>query len=355
VVAMDSPSGRRKGSFHWASTLWHELSHVYTLSMTRHRIPRWFTEGVAVHEETAASPEWGDRLGPEVILALKDKKLLPVATLDRGFVRQSYPGQISVSYFQGGRICDYIAEKWGYGKLLEMTADFALKKKTPDVIEGRLGVKPEEFDKQFLAWVTAQTRKTVDGFDIWRKGMKQIHEAAEAKKFEQVLRDGPALRDLYADYVEAGSIYELLADAHLAAGDKVKATAELEAYSRAGGRSPYVLKKLAALQEEAGRKREAAATLDRINLVTPTGDEELHRKLGQLYLETGNTGNAVREYSAALSSKPDDVAGSHFNLALAYRAANQLDQAREHVVQALETAPGFRPAQKLLLELSRKQ
>ena len=34
VVAMDSPSGRKPGSFHWASTLWHEMSHVYMLTAT---------------------------------------------------------------------------------------------------------------------------------------------------------------------------------------------------------------------------------------------------------------------------------------------------------------------------------
>ena len=65
VVAMDSPSGRKPGTFHWASTLWHELSHVYVLTATKHRVPRWFTEGMAVHEETAASPDWGDRLDPQ--------------------------------------------------------------------------------------------------------------------------------------------------------------------------------------------------------------------------------------------------------------------------------------------------
>ena len=64
IVAMDSPSGRKPGSFHWASTMWHEMSHVYVLAATKHRVPRWFTEGMAVHEETAASPEWGDRLDP---------------------------------------------------------------------------------------------------------------------------------------------------------------------------------------------------------------------------------------------------------------------------------------------------
>src|SRR5947209_16880669 len=116
VVAMDSPSGRKPGSFHWASTLWHELSHVYVLTATQHRVPRWFTEGMAVHEETAASPEWGDRLDPEAIKAIRDKKLLPIAELDRGFVRPSYPSQVTVSYFEAARMCDYINQRWGYDK-----------------------------------------------------------------------------------------------------------------------------------------------------------------------------------------------------------------------------------------------
>jgi tetratricopeptide (TPR) repeat protein len=354
VVAMDSPSGRKPGSFHWASTLWHEMSHVFVLAMTHHRVPRWFTEGMAVHEETAVSPEWGDRLSPEVILALKENKLLPVAALDRGFVRPSYPAQVVVSYFQAGRICDFIAQKWGQEKLLEFIADFAQKKPTPEVIEARLGLKPEEFDKQFSAWLAAQTGKTVAGFDTWRKGMKQLHEAAGAKRFAEVLRDGPALRDLYPDYVEAGSIYELLAEARLATGDKAGARAELEAFARTGGRNPSSLTKLAALQEEVGRKADAVRTLERLNYITPTGDEELHRRMGGLYLDLGDAAGAIREFTAALHSKPNDIAAAQFNLARAYRAANRLEQAKEHVVLALEAAPGYRAAQKLLLELNKQ-
>ena len=84
VVAMDSPSGRKPGSFNWAGTLWHEMNHVFVLTATNHRVPRWFTEGLAVHEEGQANPAWADRLTPDVVVALKDKKLLPVAQLDRG-------------------------------------------------------------------------------------------------------------------------------------------------------------------------------------------------------------------------------------------------------------------------------
>ena len=64
AIAMDSPSGRTPGSFHWASTLWHEMSHVYTLTLTNHRVPRWFTEGLAVHEETRRFSGVGRSPGP---------------------------------------------------------------------------------------------------------------------------------------------------------------------------------------------------------------------------------------------------------------------------------------------------
>ncbi|HTF62413.1 MAG TPA: hypothetical protein VK638_06830, partial [Edaphobacter sp.] len=96
------------------------MSHVYILTATNHRVPRWFTEGLAVHEEGERSPDWRDRITPEVLIAIRDKKLLPVARLDRGFVYPEYPSQVVVSYFQAGSICDFVKEKWGEGKLLDM-------------------------------------------------------------------------------------------------------------------------------------------------------------------------------------------------------------------------------------------
>lgn len=350
VVAMDSPSGRSQGSFHWASTLWHELSHVYVLTMTNHRVPRWFTEGLAVHEETSAAPDWGDRLDPETILALGGKKLLPVAQLDRGFVRPSYPAQVMVSYFQAGRICDYIARTWGEDKLVEMIRAFAQVKATPEVIRETLGVSAEELDKRFQASLEADTRKTVEGFEQWRKGMSEVAELAKAGKYEEVIREAPALRDLYPDYVEAHSAYELLSDAYLAKGDKAAALTQLLGYSKTGGRSPALVKKLAALLEEAGRQKEAAEALNRLNYIDPL-DEELHRRLGGLWLAQKNVEGAIREYTAALALNPLDQAASHYSLACAFRAADRPDRAKEQLLLALEAAPGYRPAQRMLLEL----
>ena len=49
--------------------------------------------------------------------------------------------------------------------------------------------------------------------------------------------------------------------------------------------------------------------------------------------------------------KPLDQASAQYNLAHAYFAAGQRDQAEEHLLASLEAAPGYRPAQKLLLEI----
>jgi len=332
--------------------MWHELSHVYVLNMTNFRVPRWFTEGLAVHEETAVSPEWGDRLDPHVIMAIKDKKLLPVAELDRGFVRPTYAAQVVVSYFQAGRICDYINREWGWPKLLAMIHDFGAGATTPEAIEKELGIKPEEFDRRFLAALDAETKKTVDGFDNWSKEIKKVAAESKAQDYDAVIHDGSAIRDVYPDYIEAGNVYQFLADAYLAKDDKKAAIAELERYAKAGGRSPDTLKQLATLLEEAGNRKEAAEVLDRLNYIQPI-DEELHRRLGDLWLSLGNTAGAIREYRAVVAKSPTDPAASHFNLAKAYRTANQPDAARDELLLSLEAAPGFRPAQKMLLELSK--
>jgi hypothetical protein len=352
AIAMDSPSGRPPGEFHWASTLWHEMSHVFTLTMTNSKVPRWFTEGIAVHEETAANPEWGDRLGPDEIMAVKDYTLLPISELDRGFIHPSYPQQVVVSYFQGGKICDFITEKWGWDTILAMLHDYARGEETPDIIRKELKVEPAEFDKQFRVYVEAATKTPVQHFTEWKDGLKKIAELNKNKDDDGIIKEGLAIRDLYTDYVEQGSIYELLAHSYLEKKDSADAIDELERYAHVGGRSPASLKLLAKELTDAGKKKEAADILDRLNFIYPV-DGDLHHKLGELWLEEGNAAGAAREFRAELAYKPIDPAQAHYDLACALNANHQPEQSKDELILALEIAPGFKPAQKLLLQLSK--
>jgi len=351
VVAMDSPSARKPGDFNWGSTLWHEMSHVFILTATNFRVPRWFTEGLAVHEEGERSSEWKSQPTPEILVAIRDKKLLPVARLDRGFVYPDYPSQVFVSYFQAGSICDFIKTKWSSDKLLDMVHSYAQLKTTPQVIQGDLGLTPEDFDKQYLAWINGKYGKQAANFDQWREQLKALVAAAKQNDNDTVLRRGQAMIAMYPEYVGDASPYELIADAAKAKGDVNTEAATLTAYVHEGGQTPALLKRLASLQESAGQRGDAAATLARLNYIYPVKDEELHRKLGDLLYAQKQYDGAVREYNALVALNPLDKAGAEFSLAQAYLGAGKKDKAQESVLAALETAPGYRPAQKLLLEL----
>lgn len=353
VVAMDGPSSRSKQEgYHWASVLWHELSHVYTIAMTNERIPRWFTEGVAVHEESATIPDWGDRLNPTILAAIRDKKLLPIAGMDRGFVHPTYPDQVIVSYFQAGKICDYIVKRWGDAKLVDIIHAFAKTQSTVDVIREQLKIEPEQFDKDFLADLEAQTAKPVAGFSDWTKELRQLNtDLKEGKAPADLVERARKLETIYPEYVEAGNPYVIAGDALLKAGDKAGAMAEYAKYSKIGGRDLETMEKYADLLAESGDKKAAIAALWRMIYCFPL-DAGLHEKLGNLDLETNANADAVREFEVLVDLNPNDKAGSHYNLARAFKANGQTDKAREEAITALEAAPEYRPAQKLLLEVS---
>ena len=351
VVAMDSPSARPPGEFNWASTMWHELSHVYVVTETHHLVPRWFTEGLAVHEEGAASPDWGDRLTPDIVVALQQKKLLPVLELDRGFLRPDYPNQVLVSYYQAGKICDYIVQKWGDKAILGMIHSYADRKTTAEALEGNLHEDGPTFDKEFATWLDKETGTTVKHFEDFKNGMRAAYESLKSGKKDEAVAKARSLINYYPEYSGDQGPYELIAKADLDRGNKVPAAQELEHLRDIGSTNPELLKSLASLEQENGRSAQAITTLEKINYIYPE-DEAVHRRLGLLLLDSGQTEPAIREFRAALALKPDDVAGSHYNLARALNAAHQTNEAKDQVLLALEAAPGFRPAQQLLLQLS---
>ena len=54
-------------------------------------------------------------------------------------------------------------------------------------------------------------------------------DKSKTKDWDGVIKEGTAIRDLYPDYVEEHSVYEALAEAYLAKGNKPAAIAELAA------------------------------------------------------------------------------------------------------------------------------
>jgi tetratricopeptide (TPR) repeat protein len=351
VVAMDSPSGRRPGTFHWGTTLWHEMAHVFTLEATKHLVPRWFSEGISMYEEWEYDPSWGEQISPDFLDAMKEEKLLPVADLDRGFVRPRYPNQIAISYFQAGLVCKMIDEEYGFDKLTELLKGYAEGKSTADNIQQVLDMPAEEFDKEFAEYLDGLLGEKVEALPQWREEMKRALEAFKAKKWDEVVEPAQRAIELYPDYVESGNPYTVLAEAQLERGNKAAAADLLQAYQQQGGKSPESIKQLAGLLEELGRRGEAMEALEGLLYIAPI-DADLHERLGNWLLESEDLEEAAREYQTLLALNPLNQADAHYNLARTYHKMKDRDRARRHLLLALEAAPNYRPAQRLLLELT---
>ena len=162
LVAMDSPSGRASGDFHWGSTLWHEMAHVFTLSVTDHRVPRWLSEGISVFEEWRTGPTPGIAVSSRALDVFRDGKFLPIATLDEGFIRPDYEDQIQVSYMQSGLICYFIEQKCGFDKLVALLRQFTRDTNTAAAVEATFKMPPADFDKEFNAFLKTRFKTILD-------------------------------------------------------------------------------------------------------------------------------------------------------------------------------------------------
>src|SRR5439155_1275591 len=218
LFVMDSPSARKPDTFNWGSTLWHEFTHVITLQITDHKIPRWFSEGLSVYEERKAYPGWGDDLKLDYLAAIKGKKLLTTAELNNGFIRPKYPAQVLVSYYQASLICDYIEQKFGFPAIKRMLALYKAGKGTADVFKEALNLTLEQFDTEFFKWVDDRVKSLdVKPFtDLISSGQQALASGDTDKAIEILSR----AVEMYPEYSDEHNAYEPLADAYLKKGNK---------------------------------------------------------------------------------------------------------------------------------------
>ena len=149
TLAFDSPAAKDAGPFNWASTVWHELAHTFTLGVTDHRVPRWLSEGLSVYEEHKARVGWGFTPSAGFLMAFRDKKLVPVSRMNDGFMRPAYAEQVMFSYFQASMVCDLIARDHGEKALVDMLQGYKSGLSTDEVFQRVLKTDLKAFDRKF--------------------------------------------------------------------------------------------------------------------------------------------------------------------------------------------------------------
>ena len=150
VVTVRSPSD---GNFNWKQVVWHELAHTYHLFVSKSRVPRWFTEGLAEYETNVYDPAWSRHHDEEIAIKLQKGEIPSVLKLDRGFTHAKTRGEILRSYHLASLAIHFIAETFGFEGVVGMLEAWGAQKDTPDVISDTLKVSIESFDAKFKAWL----------------------------------------------------------------------------------------------------------------------------------------------------------------------------------------------------------
>ena len=394
IVAMDSPSARPRGEFHWGSTLWHELAHVVTLSLSNGKVPRWFTEGISMMEERQAGEGWGDYLNVGFVQAYKDDLLLPLKDLNSGFERPESGQALTIAYFQAGWICEFLVSGYGFESIAAMLEAFGQGLSTEEVFQQVLGASVEEIDGQFRQKMEETLKPLLSKLEapehfslvhlfpggVGQEGegeagletdldtLLQAWQAAPENYFLN-LRLGTQLKtagrqqeaipylekalEILPTQAARGSPYDILTQIYEETGEVDKLVEVRQRWWRAAPLFPENAHRIASLLSDRDQPQEAAKYLEEVMYVDPL-QPETHQKLGDLYLQFNETEKAVREYTVFLSLSPVDGAAAHYRLAQALFESGDRQGARNHVLLSLEIAPAYPEAQKLLLKLVRQ-
>ena len=373
VVTVNSPASRGGNPSNWEAVLWHEFCHVVTLNKTRNKMPRWLSEGISVYEERLEQSAWGQTMNPQYREMVLKGGATPVSKLSSAFLRPPTPMHLQFAYYESSMVVQYVVDRFGAEAMKKVLADLgedvpinvALAKHTEAI---------EQLDASFEKWFRQQADQLAAGVD-WEKpeldldaGSAAMHAWNEQhpNSFWGLLGEGRALvaerkhkeaipplekaAQLYPGYGEAGGPWVLLAAAYRELGDTKAERAMLEKHVALSAEAiePRVrLMEIAAAQNDWKAVREQAEQVLGINPLVPTP----HRYVAKAAEATGDRPLAIEAQRTLLTLDPLDRADHHYQLARLLYAENKLPDARQEVVRALEEAPRFREAHRLLLEI----
>ena len=371
LITMNSPAAQGANLTSWESVLWHEFCHVVTLQKTKNKMPRWLSEGISVYEEHLADSAWGELINPKYREMLLDPELTPVSKLSGAFLNPKTGLDLQFAYFESSLVVEFIVNEYGIESLVKVLDELSFGTPINDAL--RRHVAPPEFlDKQFAKFARQLANKFAAGadwdkpdlpaeadLDQWRK-WNQDHpgniaglltlskKLIEAREYDGALKFLDEIVEL--DPAASPSVYVLQARAYRELGDQNKEQASLEMLTKLDADSVEPLSRLLELLATSGQwelTKKYARRLFALNPLIPSS----HRYLSIAAEKTNDDAATVESLKVLARMNPLDAADIHCRLASALFREHQVSEAKRHVLMALEQAPRYRDAHRLLLQI----
>jgi len=347
-LATVSPSGS-PGNL--GMTLWHELAHVFHIGLSKSRVPRWLTEGLAEWETARLGRGWSRELDPELWAALEDDRLPSIENMNRAFTQAERMEDVAVAYYGSGRIAAFLVEHGGMQKTRDLLADLGQRGLRPEALAEAFGQSTAELDRAFRSWVrrdlaryegkfverprrlsleqatreaAAEGSSRAARLELARAELESGRAESAEKRLDVLLREGLdaevayVLAQLYlaTDRVDLGlalleRVHKTGADGadlrllgarlHLAQKEAPEATRELERAAELDPRRAETWALLASTARQANDLSRELAAVERWAALSEH-DGAVHRRLLELILQIGPTSESEALVQQALWS-----------------------------------------------------
>jgi tetratricopeptide (TPR) repeat protein len=380
VFTINSPASAQAN---WEAVLWHEFTHVITLTLTRNRMPRWLSEGISVYEERQANRAWSQLMSLDYRDRILDGKLQPISRMSSAFLEAQDGRDTQFAYFQSALVVEFLVERYGFDQLRALLQSLADGREINAALAQHFAPLAP-LDAAFADYARDTALALGPGLDFRRRGeglsqliaehlphlatLPNVHAALTAAREAAERHDWPAVREKLAPLAAAelylpgaDNFHVLLARAAAELGDTAAERAALTTIAGHEGDALNSVTRLLALAESARDWPAVARWADQfiaINPLAPTPWRALltaHEQ--QTAPATANAGawhgdpaRAAHAGEVLLRLDPPDFASIHYRVAKQLLALDPV-AARRHTLQALEEAPRFRAAYDLLASL----
>jgi tetratricopeptide (TPR) repeat protein len=373
VVTVNSPATRMSHPSNWQAVVWHEFCHSVTLTKTKNKMPRWLSEGISVYEEWQRNAAWGQRMTPQYRELILTGGATPVSKLSSAFMAPPSPMHLMFAYYESSMVVQYIDQRYGPSALNGVLTDLGNDISINEAL-GRHTEPIAQLDAHFEQWLEQQANSLApkvdweklkvrpgdeEGLAAWLKehpnsfGALLMEGAGllEQRKFAEAAEPLQKALALYPEYAEADGPYPMLAAVYREMGDTKKEQAILEQFVARSSDALDERLRLCAIgaadKDWATVAWNAQQALAINPLIAPP-----HQYLAEGAEALQDRPTAIAAYRTLLQLNPLDKAGKHFHLGRLLFEQKQLPEARLEVDKALEEAPRYREAHRLLLEIA---
>jgi len=386
VVTINAPGSHESN---WEDVLWHEFTHVVTLTLTKNQMPRWLSEGISVYEEAQADPSWGEHMTPDARERILAGKMHPISNMSSAYLEAKDVHDTQFAYYESMLVVQFLIEHYGFDHLQALLHSLGDGTLMNDALAKNFAPL-SQLDDSFAKYATDLAKKYAPAWDFTPPApdtsggdLAALSTLLPPELANKLTR--PAVPAPAPVSSNAKNFFQRLDDIQKIADqdDWAKARDQLKELTTGdfylpGPDNPYLLLAQACrkLNDSAGEKSAlltvAAHEADSLPAmsrlleiaqseknwadVAKWGEAvfEIHpmaptawRALLDAHEQLGQKAPGIEAGLALISLEPPDLASLNYRVARMLQPTDT-DGARRHVLQALENAPRFVAAYDLL-------